>query len=120
MVILEAGAAGLPFVVVDDGAYKDIIEDGKNGYVVPLQLSLFTQRLLDLISNPDTRVAFGLVSKNLIEKNFSPKKLTLRMLEVYEHTIFNKKQGRITIKSINKATLKRLYQMTDVLDRMFQ
>jgi len=120
MVILEAGAAGLPFVVVDDGAYKDIIENGKNGYIVPLKLPLFTQRLLDLIQNSQTRDAFGVVSKKLIEKNFSPKKLTLQMLDVYEETIVNKKPSRITIKSINRATLKRLYQMTDVLDRMFQ
>lgn len=120
MVILEAGASGLPFVVVDDGAYKDIIQDRENGYIVPLVISEFTKKVLDLIKNPEDRKKFGSFSRKTIQKNFSPKTLTLQMLDVYKETIDNRRPGRLTIKSINKATLKRLYQMTDALDRIFQ
>jgi len=120
MVILEAGAAGLPFVVVDDGAYKNIIETGKNGYIVSQHAQEFASRTLDLINSPETRQKFGIVSKNTIETNFSPKKLTLQMLDVYQETIANKKPSRMNIRSINRATLKRFYQMTDIIDKIFQ
>ena len=120
MVILEAGAAGLPFVVVDDGAYKDIITNGKNGYIVSLKIGEFALRVLELIKNPQDRQKFGAVSRSIIEKNFSPKTLTLQMLSVYQDTILHKKPSRMNIKSINKATLKRIYQMTDIIDRIFQ
>jgi glycosyltransferase involved in cell wall biosynthesis len=54
MVVLEAQACGLPAIVSDIGGPKEIIIDGKTGYVVKASsLSEWTERIkyiIDLIS----------------------------------------------------------------------
>jgi len=52
LVILEAMAAGLPVVTLDGGGNRDIIEDGKNGFLMESQNpELFADRIIELIEN---------------------------------------------------------------------
>lgn len=69
-VIGEAMAAGLPVVSYDCVAGpSDMIEDGVNGYLVPVfDDDLFKQRLMDLMDNPDKRTSMGEAAKKSIRE----------------------------------------------------
>lgn len=120
MVVLEAAAAGLPFVVVNDGAYANIVVNDGNGYLVSPQISLFAQKVLQLLQDNDMRQKFGKVSSQMVEEHFNPQKLTEEMLTVYREAISRQKTGRMNLRRINKAAVKRLYQTTGFFGRIFQ
>ncbi len=69
-VIGEAMAAGLPVVSYDCVAGpSDMIEDGVNGYLVPVfDDELFKQRLQDLMDNTDKRTSMGEAAKKSIRE----------------------------------------------------
>lgn len=71
MAILEANFCNVPVVTFDVGGNKEIIEDGKNGYIVPYmeieQMILRTCELLDR----NTR----LITQNFVTDKFSTKAL---------------------------------------------
>lgn len=58
-VILEAMSASVPVVASDISAVPEIIEDGKNGYLVPKKnASLFADRAIELLTDDDRRSLF--------------------------------------------------------------
>src|SRR5260221_7063181 len=75
IVTLEAAASGLPIVAVKDEAFKHTIEDGKNGFLLPLSIQLFAEKILLLLENNTLRNSMGLSSQKMIEKNFQGEKL---------------------------------------------
>jgi glycosyltransferase involved in cell wall biosynthesis len=49
----EACAAGLPtLVTAEAGAAKELIRDGKNGYVLPLNVEAWVDACMRLLSDP--------------------------------------------------------------------
>lgn len=61
--VLEAGAAGLPIIATDVGGTKEIIQNGKNGFLVkPKNIRLLTQKINILLNN---RKLSGRFSKNI-------------------------------------------------------
>jgi glycosyltransferase involved in cell wall biosynthesis len=59
-VILEAMAWHVPVVAYKVGAISEIVEDSKNGYVVPVNdESSFAEKTIALLENEPRRVAFG-------------------------------------------------------------
>lgn len=50
--MLEGVSAGLPVVAVQDDAFEGFFEDGGNGYIVPLDVNIFAQKLSDLLNDP--------------------------------------------------------------------
>ena len=70
LVILEAICAGLPIVCSKyaDGAY-DMIEDGKNGFIIdPYDTEMFTEKIDQLLKNPDLAQKMREESEEVIEK----------------------------------------------------
>lgn len=69
-VIGEAMSAGLPVVAYDCIAGpSDMIEDGKNGYLVPLfDDEVFESKLRFLMDNPQERARMGVYAKESIDK----------------------------------------------------
>src|ERR1019366_7249827 len=58
--LIEAAHAALPMIATDVGGCREIVSDGLNGYLVPDGASeLMVQRLLKLIHEPDSYVAFS-------------------------------------------------------------
>ena len=52
LVLLEAMAAGLPVVCLDGGGNRDIIENGKNGFIIKEQnVDEFADRIVELFRN---------------------------------------------------------------------
>ncbi len=52
LTLLEAMASGLPVVCLDGGGNRDIMEDGKNGYIIHEQNpELFADKIMELTTN---------------------------------------------------------------------
>ena len=83
LVILEAEAAGLPIVAMDDPAICEYVEDGKNGFLVN-SVEEFTLALAKLASSEKLREQMGTASQK-IAKNFTHISQSQKLLKVYEH-----------------------------------
>jgi 1,2-diacylglycerol 3-alpha-glucosyltransferase len=119
LVLLEACAAKLPVVVVDDPAFDNMIMNGKNGYVVPLQKKAFVEKIQVLLKDKNLRKTMGEYSSVLLENHFSPDELTDAVLDVYNQALAVKSKER-TLYRINRVTMQKLKQATQLLDRTFR
>jgi glycosyltransferase involved in cell wall biosynthesis len=80
--IMEAMAAGLPVVATDVGDNKFLIEDSKNGYIVPCRNSdVIARKLEHLILFNDIRKRFGEYSYWKICNEFTEKHMLKKYME---------------------------------------
>ena len=83
--IIEAMAAGRPVVATDVGGVKDIVEDGKSGYLVASEdEEKFSERLVDLIKDPERRKRFGQCGREAVRNRFSKDRLIKDIKELYK------------------------------------
>lgn len=70
MVLLEACAMGLPIIAFNCNTGPDeIIEDGLNGFLIePFDITLFAQKLIELITNKSLREKFSKKSIEIAQK----------------------------------------------------
>ena len=66
--VIEAIASGLPFVAVRDEAFEGMLEDGMNGYEVPLDVNKYADVLADLLPDRERLKKFSEHSLALSEK----------------------------------------------------
>ena len=82
--IIEAMAAARPVVATDVGGVRDIVEDGKSGYLVDSGNETdFVKRLTDLVKDSNKREAFGRYGRESVRNRFSKARLMKDMEEVY-------------------------------------
>jgi len=120
IVLLEAAASGLPFVVVRDSAYKGMIIDNENGYQVSANIALFAEKVIELLGDKEKKKIFGKRSRELVQENFKPQQVAEDMVFLYQEALINKKPRRISLKRFNSSAWKRLYKTTEILDRIFE
>jgi glycosyltransferase involved in cell wall biosynthesis len=67
----EAMACGLPVIITDFGDNKKWVEDGVNGFLIPLRNpQLLATRIIQLIRNREVRDKFGRINRQIIvERN---------------------------------------------------
>ena len=71
MVILEAMAAGVPVVSCAKGGPEEIIDDGKNGFLISEQNPIrLAQKVLYLIENPHVKKTMGVSGKKTVSRNY--------------------------------------------------
>lgn len=85
IVITEAMAAGTPAIAVNIMGPSDIIQDGIDGFLVPLKVDQFAARINELLSDKDLREKMGKKAKEN-SKNFSVKVTSDQMEKLYEKT----------------------------------
>jgi len=69
--VLEAGAMGLAVVATDVGGTNEIIQDGKNGYLVhPGNVSELKKKLQILVKNVKLREKFGKALQKTVREKF--------------------------------------------------
>ncbi|NWF63241.1 MAG: glycosyltransferase [Chloroflexi bacterium] len=66
--VIEAIASGLPFVAVQDEAFEGMLDDGQNGYAVPLDVKKYADTLASLLPDRERLKRFGQRSLELSEK----------------------------------------------------
>jgi glycosyltransferase involved in cell wall biosynthesis len=69
--LIEAMAAGLPIVATDCGSVRDIVEDGEQGFVVPVgDAKKFADRLRILANDKALRTRLGKSGRARAESEF--------------------------------------------------
>lgn len=86
IVITEAMAAGIPAVAVNEMGPSDIIQDGEDGFLVPLNKKQFADKIEFLIDNIKLRLTMGKTAQKNTEK-FSVKATSDEMENLYGNTI---------------------------------
>lgn len=84
---LEAMACGLPPIVSENTFDDDVIEDGVNGFVVPIRdVDAIAERLRALYDDPSLRVRMGAAARKRAE-DFSWHRSGERMLDVIDRVV---------------------------------
>ena len=69
--LIEAMAAGVPIVATDCGAVRDTVDDGEQGYLVPIgDVDRFADRLRLLAGDADLRARLGKAGRAKAEREF--------------------------------------------------
>ena len=84
-VIMEAMSCGLPVVATNVGGVSELVEHGKNGFLVPSgDLDGLVKYCKILINDPNLRSKMGQKGKDFIKMNYSSEKMVREFEEVFE------------------------------------
>jgi N,N'-diacetylbacillosaminyl-diphospho-undecaprenol alpha-1,3-N-acetylgalactosaminyltransferase len=88
--ILEAMAMGKPIVTTNNVGCKDTVEEGKNGFLVPVRDPVaLSDGIERLIKNKNMRMDFGKHSRQLAERKFDENIVIDNTIKIYEALISN-------------------------------
>ncbi|MEG6522051.1 glycosyltransferase family 4 protein [Desulfotomaculum sp. 1211_IL3151] len=59
LVIAEAKAAGLPTIAIDAFGVSNMIQNGADGFLVPPDIQLFSEKIINLMSDTELRIKMG-------------------------------------------------------------
>jgi len=86
--LIEAMASARPVVATRVGGVIDIVQDGKNGYLVTSgDEEDFSRKLLDLIKDPEKRRRFGEYGRNIVKSRFSKERLIKDTERLYNNLL---------------------------------
>lgn len=84
LVTAEAMSCGLPVVVHDVGGIPEIVNNEENSFLVPVDdVAYFTEKVEELINNPDLRSRIGNEARKRIINNFSLDKMAGKYEDFY-------------------------------------
>lgn len=85
LALLEAAASGLAIITTDVPGCRDVVENGKNGILVPVKDSDFLSKaILRLALSKDERLAMGKRSREIAVQKFDKELVLSRHLEIYK------------------------------------
>lgn len=86
-----AYAFGLPVIATNTGGFPEAVEDGKSGYLVPVESPQeLANAIIKVITNPTLAAEMGKYAKHLSETKFSWNPIADSIIKVYESVINNK------------------------------
>lgn len=87
LVVLEAQASGLPVVVMDQGGPKEVMEDGKTGFLCRADVTEdFIKNVESLIASPETRESMR-KSARILAEQYSWERAFDDLIKVYERVM---------------------------------
>ncbi len=90
--LIEAAAIGRPIVTTDNIGCRDTVEEGGNGYIVPIKDSVALANRIELLVNDESlRKRMGRRSREIAERDFSIENVVERHLAIYDELINNAK-----------------------------
>ena len=90
--LIEAMAAGLPIVATDCGSVRDMVEDGEQGFVVPVgDVENFADRLQRLAHQEPLRTRLGKSGRARVESEFQIQDTARGYEELLTDTLARKK-----------------------------
>ncbi|HEX8974723.1 MAG TPA: glycosyltransferase family 4 protein [Patescibacteria group bacterium] len=85
--MLEAVASGLPILATDTGGTRELVEEGKNGFILKMgDYNDIAEKLEKLIQDPDLRNKMGAESRKRAEK-MSWENVAKEYVDLYQQTI---------------------------------
>jgi len=95
VVQLQAMACGLPLVCTTNTGGEDLIENGKEGFVIPVRnVKALKEKIMFFYENPKRRKEMGLKAQKRVRENFTWDDYGRRIINKYEN-IFRKGQKNI-------------------------
>lgn len=86
--LIEACAIGRPIITTNSIGCKDTVEDGFNGFLIPIKNSeALAEKLKILIDNKDLRTTMGINSRRIAERDFSLDNVIEKHLQIYNKLI---------------------------------
>lgn len=82
--LIEAASSGRPIVTTDMPGCREIVVDGKNGFLVPPGDAVrVAQAIRLLLRDPDLRERMGSIGRSMVERSFSAERVTANLLSIY-------------------------------------
>lgn len=83
LTLIEGACAGAALVASDVGAIPDVVREGENGRVVPLDPEAIAHALGELLADPERLAAMRAASRALYEREFGIAVLARRLAALY-------------------------------------
>ena len=84
-VLIEAAACGRPIVATNVAGCRDVVQDQKNGFLVPVNNpEALAEAILILLNDPELRKRMGKVGRELVLEKFTEKKINSETLAIYD------------------------------------
>ena len=82
--LMEAASMSKPIVTTDTVGCREIVEDGLNGYLVPVRdTNTLSEKLNVLINNADLRIEMGKKGREKVEQEFAIEKVVAQYMKYY-------------------------------------
>lgn len=87
-VLVEANACGKPVVATTTTGAKEIVQDGVNGFLVPIgNYQILAEKILWLLDNPQQAREMGEKGKNLVKEKFDGEKNIQKIISFWQELI---------------------------------
>ena len=91
-VLIEAGSCGVPVVATRVGGVVEVVEDGKEGLLVPPKdPAALSEAILRLLKEPELAEEFSRNFREKIEREYSLEKMVERTIQVYQEALETKR-----------------------------
>ncbi|MFO8052730.1 MAG: glycosyltransferase [Candidatus Omnitrophota bacterium] len=98
-VVVEAAACGTPVIATKVGGFQEIIEDKKDGLLVPpANPDSLSEAILKLLNNPDLSEEIAIKARTKVEAHYTMDKTLNSLEEIYKKTV---KEKRILITKLS-------------------
>lgn len=82
--LIEANAIGRPIITTNSIGCKDTVEDGVNGFLIPIKDSdALAEKLRILLKDPELRARMGKAARKIAERDFSLSNVIEKHLKIY-------------------------------------
>ena len=86
--LIEACATGRPIITCNSIGCKDVVDDGVNGFLIPVRDSkALAEKLRILLEDKDLRERMGRAAREKAEREFSLENVIQKHLEIYQSLI---------------------------------
>ncbi|AVR46899.1 hypothetical protein C7S20_17430 [Christiangramia fulva] len=106
-VILEAAVQNKPAIASNVGGVKEVLIDGKTGYIIDeFKIELFVDKILNLCNNDSLRKIMGDNAERLVIDEFNPEKNAKKF-----ETLYTRLSEKRTISSLGKDKKLKILQI---------
>ncbi len=92
LTMLEALASAKPMIVTNSGGMPEVIQDGINGYVVPVRdYEAIATKIITLLGDETLRDRIGMTGRKITELRFTKESMTDNNIMIYNNILEGKK-----------------------------